>query len=215
MVFLWKLLRNKRFDYMNICLFGASSNKIDKKYIESVEVLGEAMGKRGHGLVFGGGANGLMGAVARGVYKTGGFIKGIAPSFFNVDGILFDKCTEFVYTETMRQRKQLMEESSDAFIITPGGIGTFEEYLEILTLKQLGRHNKPIAVFNIGGYYNDFEEMFEKAIGEGFINESCRDLERFFEDADEMLAYIENYSDKPIDIFETKCLDATSCTYKN
>ena len=195
---------------MNICLFGASSNKIDKKYIDAVEVLGEEMGKRGHGLVFGGGANGLMGAAARGMYKTGGFIKGIAPSFFNVDGILFENCTEFVYTETMRQRKQLMEESSDAFIITPGGIGTFEEYLEILTLKQLGRHNKPIAVFNINGYYNDFVEMFEKAIGEGFMNASCRKLEGFFENVEEMLDYIENYNDEAIDMFETKCLDANS-----
>jgi len=195
---------------MNICIFGASSNKIDKKYIEEVEELGRLMGERGHGLVFGGGANGLMGAAARGVYEKGGYIKGIAPSFFNVDGILFDKCTEFVYTETMRQRKQLMEESSDAFIITPGGIGTFEEYLEILTLKQLGRHNKPIAVFNIGGYYDDFAEMFEKAIGEGFMNDACRNIERFFDDAEMMLEYIENYSDEAIDIFETKCLDANS-----
>lgn len=193
---------------MNICIYGASSNKIDKKYIGAVEELGRLMGKRGHGLVFGGGANGLMGAAARGVYETGGYIKGIAPSFFNVDGILFDKCTDFVYTETMRQRKQLMEDSSDAFIITPGGIGTFEEYLEILTLKQLGRHNKPIAVFNIGGYYNDFEKMFEKSIGEGFMNEACRALERFFDTPEEILEYIENYSDDAIDIFETKCLDA-------
>ena len=101
----------------------------------------------------------MMGAVARGMTEVGGEILGVAPGFFNVDGILYEKCTEFIYTETMRQRKQIMEDRADAFVMTAGGIGTFEEFFEILTLKQLGRHNKPIAILNTNGYYDAMEQI--------------------------------------------------------
>ena len=100
---------------MQICVYGASSNDIDPRYLEAGEALGLEMAKRGHGLVFGGGASGLMGAVARGMTRGDGSILGVAPSFFNVDGILYEHCTEFIYTETMRQRKSIMEERADAF----------------------------------------------------------------------------------------------------
>ena len=107
------------------------------------------------GLVFGGGAQGMMGAAARGVRDGGGSIIGVAPDFFDVDGVLFPDCTEFIYTKTMRERKQILEDSSDAFIITPGGFGTLDEFFEILTLKQLERHNKAIVVLNVAGYYDN------------------------------------------------------------
>ena len=177
---------------MKICLYGASSDEIDRAYILRTEALGEAMGKRGHALIFGGGAAGLMGAAARGMTRASGEIIGVAPSFFNVDGVLYDGCTEFIYTDTMRERKFEMEDRADGFIITPGGIGTFEEFFEVLTLKQLGRHNKPIAIFNIGGYYDDILDLMEKAIAENFMKPACRDLLRAFTDTDEMLDYIEN-----------------------
>lgn len=178
---------------MKICVYGASSNSIDKKYIEAGERLGSLMAERGHALVFGGGANGLMGAVARGTHKTGGEIIGVAPSFFNVDGILFENCTQFFYTETMRERKQKMEELSDAFVMTPGGIGTFEEFFEILTLRQLARHNKPIAVLNTGGYYNALCELIDTAIAGGFMTEKNRELFFVSESEQELLSYLENY----------------------
>ena len=189
---------------MNICLYGASSNKIDSKYISEVEQLGRMMGRRGHGLVFGGGADGLMGAAARGVFTEKGYIKGIAPSFFDVDGRLFSKCTEFVYTETMRERKQLMENSADAFVVVPGGIGTFEEYFEILTLKQLGCHNKPIAIFNICGYFDKIEEMLQYATECDFMNEQSLELYKVFEDPEELLDYFENYNEPVLNIFNLK-----------
>ena len=90
------------------------------------------MADRGHNLVYGAGGQGLMGAVARGVHEKNGNIVGVVPSFFNVDGVLFGDCNELIFTETMRERKQIMEDRSDAFIMTPGGIGTFEEFFEIL-----------------------------------------------------------------------------------
>ena len=178
---------------MNICLYGASSNTIDEKYIKQTEAFGETLAQRGHTLVYGAGAGGLMGAAARGVHKKGGEIIGVAPSFFNVDGILFENCTEMIYTETMRERKQIMEQKADAFVMVPGGIGTFDEFFEILTLKQLGRHNKPIAIFNQNGYYDSITALLDNAIKEGFMTEKNRELLGVFESGEELLSYFENY----------------------
>lgn len=185
---------------MKICVYGASSNAIDKSYLVSGEDLGREMAKRGHGLVFGGGAQGMMGAVARGMSEFGGEILGIAPSFFNVDGVLYEKCTNFLYTETMRQRKQLMEEHADAFVMTPGGIGTFEEFFEILTLKQLGRHNKPIAILNTGGYYDAMAQMLQTAVEQNFMKAACLKLYGIFEEPGELISYLEGYKADPADV---------------
>lgn len=185
---------------MNICVYGASSDVIDKKYITEVEAMGEEMAKRGHSLVYGGGAQGLMGAAARGMTKGSGKIIGVSPTFFKVDGVLYEKCTEMVYTETMRERKQIMEERSDAFVMTPGGIGTFEEFFEILTLKQLNRHQKAIAILNTDGYFDDMINMLRRAAEGGFMKSETLELCRAFEDYREMLDYIEGYKPTEIDI---------------
>ncbi len=159
---------------MNICVYGASSNTIEEKYIKAGEELGRLMAKAGHTLVFGGGASGLMGALARGVHSAGGIVIGVAPSFFNVDGILYPECDEFIYTETMRERKEKMEQLADAFIMTAGGIGTFEEFFEILTLRQLGRHKKPIAVLNTDGYFDPLVALIDNAIEKQFMTAANR-----------------------------------------
>ncbi len=189
---------------MNICVYGASSDAIDKEYIEAGELLGKEMARRGHTLIFGGGAAGLMGAVARGMAKLGGKIVGIAPSFFNVDGVLFDKCTEFIYTETMRERKQLLEDMSDAFIMSPGGIGTYEEFFEVLTLKQLDRHNKPITVLNTKGYYTPIDNLLKETAKGGFMREESLNLYKMCEGINEILDYIENYVPTEYDINDMK-----------
>lgn len=176
---------------MKICLYGASSNQIDKIYIDATERLGEEMAKRGHTLIFGGGANGLMGAAARGATKGNGEIIGISPKFFDVDGVLYDKCTDFIYTETMRERKQLLEDMSEGFIVMPGGPGTFDELFETLALRQLGHHNKPIAIFNINGYYNPLGEMLVSAFKGGFMNKEILELAPLFNDETELLKYLE------------------------
>lgn len=178
---------------MNYCVYGASSDRIKKVYIEEVEKLGEKMAKRGHGLVFGAGNGGCMGAAARGVQKGGGEIIGIAPSFFNVDGVLFESCTEMIHTKTMRERKQLLEEKSDAFIVAPGGIGTYDEFFEIITLKQLEQHSKAIAIFNVDGYYDNLKNIIQKLADEEFMPDESLKLVEFFDDADELLDYLENY----------------------
>lgn len=179
---------------MNICLFGASSEDINKIYFDEVEKLGKMMATRGHKMIFGGGATGLMGAAVRGLSLCGGKSLGIAPRFFDKPGVLFADCTEFIFTDTMRERKQLMEDNSDAFIVVPGGIGTFEEFFEILTLKQLGRHNKPIAVFNINHYYDDIDAIIKKASSEGFLNKIHLGIFKISDNPKELLDYIEKAS---------------------
>ncbi len=189
---------------MNICVYGASSNTIDKIYIEMGEALGEEMAKRGHSLVFGGGANGLMGAVARGVSRFGGEIVGVVPSFFNVDGVLFDKCSEMIFTDTMRQRKQIMEERSDAFIMTPGGIGTFEEFFEILTSKQLARHSKAIAILNTNGFYDPIETFLCDIVDKNFMRPEATTLYSFFKEPKSLLDFLESYVPRQFSIEELK-----------
>ncbi len=183
---------------MKICIFGASSNEIDKKYIEATEKLSRELAVRGHSLVFGAGKNGLMGAAARGFKQNGGEIIGVIPEFFREEivEVIYTECDEIIYTETMAQRKAKMEELADAFIVAPGGIGTFEEFFEVLTLKQLGRHTKPIAIFDIDGYYDKLEDFMCYSITEGFIPNACKTLYCCESDSAKIIDYIEN--DKPI-----------------
>ncbi|MBR3868373.1 MAG: TIGR00730 family Rossman fold protein [Clostridia bacterium] len=181
---------------MNICIYGAASDSIDKKYIDAVELLSKKLAKKGHSLIFGGGAQGLMGAAARGFYSENAKITGVVPKFFNVDGILFDNC-EMIKTDTMRQRKQIMDDLAEAFITTPGGIGTYEEFFEIITLKQLGQSNKPLVLFNIDGYFEPLRAMLENCVKGNFMPQTTIDLCFFCDSVDGIIDYIENY--KPVD----------------
>lgn len=160
---------------MKICVFGASSDRIDRKFLDAGEALGRLIGKQGHTLVFGGGCTGMMGAAARGAASSRGKMIGVAPAFFNRSGVLYRQCTEFVYTETMRERKEYMEQISDAFIVTAGGIGTYEEFFETFTLKQLGQLPKPIVLLNTEGYYDAMMELLRTTVQKGFLEESVLD----------------------------------------
>lgn len=189
---------------MNICVYGAASKEIAEPFKEAGHALGYALSKRGHNLIFGGGDHGMMGAVARGTHDGGGHITGIQPSFFDVDGVLYQLCDEYIYTETMRERKQKMEDLSDAFVVSPGGVGTFEEFFEILTLKQLRRHSKPIVILNTCGYYDPMIEMMRRSVEARFISE--KNLTLFFvtDDIDKALDYIENPEPLDYDIRELR-----------
>ena len=179
---------------MKICVYGAASPTVDPVYIEAVEEMGREMVARDHSLIFGGGANGLMGAAARGVRDAGGNITGVIPKFFGNESIeeICDYCDKLIETDTMRERKQIMEENADAFIVVPGGIGTLEEFFETLTLKQLCRHNKPIAIYNVKGYYNGLEQFMEQAANEYFVRNSCKKLYLMTDNLKELFSYIEN-----------------------
>lgn len=191
---------------MRICVYGAASPTIDPEYIQKVEIMGKEMVARGHSLVFGGGGNGLMGAAARGVRAAGGYILGVIPKFFDEEKVeaICDFCDELIQPDTMRQRKQIMEDNSDAFIVTPGGIGTFEEFFEILTLKQLCRHNKPIVLYNLKGYYNELNQVMEESIKKNFIRDNCRELYQITDDLEQLFAYIEAPTDQTHTVKELK-----------
>lgn len=189
---------------MNICVYGASSKSIDAQFTEAGYELGYIIAKHGYGLVFGGGDSGMMGAVARGTHDGGGKVIGVAPSFFNVDGVLYPHCDHFFYTKTMRRRKQKMEDLSGAFIVTPGGIGTYEEFFEILTLKQLDRTKKPLVILNTAGYYDPMFEMLRHAIRTEFMTAPTLDLIAVVNTPDEAMAYIENYQEEDVDVAELR-----------
>ena len=180
---------------MKICVFGASSNDIEEIYFQEIKALGKKMAERGHTLVFGGGARGLMGAVARGVTEKNGESIGVSPSFFDVGDVLYKDGTELIFTETMSERKKLMEDMSDAFIAVPGGVGTYEEFFEVLTLKQLKQHNKPIVLFNVNHFYDKLEELLVHTVKTGFMKQECKAVYKTFDSADELLDYIENYNE--------------------
>ena len=178
---------------MRICVYGASSPTIDPVFIRKTEEMGAELARRGHSMVFGGGANGLMGAAARGVRSGGGHIIGVIPKFFDKEKIeaVYGICDETVMPDTMRQRKQIMEEYADAFVMTPGGIGTFEEFFEILTSKQLFRHNKPIAIFNIDNYFAQLLQMMDAGVEKNFIRESVGELYFVTDDINDLFTYLE------------------------
>ena len=191
---------------MRICIFGAASPLIDEEYIKATEALGETLAKRGHNLVFGGGNNWLMGAAARGFKKAGAHIIGVIPKFFEQETVeeICGFCDELITPDTMRERKQIMEDHADAFIVVPGGIGTYEEFFEILTSKQLCRHRKPIALYNILGYYNELYATMQSAMDKEFIKENCKLLYLISENVDEIIKYIESPDDLKYSIKELK-----------
>ena len=192
---------------MNICVYGAASDEIAEIFKTAGEELGEQLALRGHNLIFGGGASGLMGAVARGTTRGGGRIVSIAPSFFDVDGVLYPECDEYIFTNTMRERKQKMEDLSDAFVISPGGIGTFDEFFEIFTLRQLGRHQKPLAILNTDGYYDDLLSMLRHTADLSFMDSRNFELFRVSDDPAELLDYIECPPEVEIDIKKLRRID--------
>ena len=181
---------------MKVTVYGAASNRIDEKYEIDGFNLGKKLGERGHSLVFGAGCEGLMGAVARGFKAAGATVHGVIPKFFeeNKYECIFYDADKLTFTETMAERKTIMEDECEAFIITPGGIGTYEEFFQVITLKQLGRHKKAIALYNSHGYFNELNALMDNAIKNGFINEECKKLAITFDDPDELIDYIENYS---------------------
>ena len=158
---------------MNICVFGAARDEIGENFMALGTALGRELAARGHTLVFGAGGHGMMGAAARGAYEMGGEIIGVVPYFFNTPGILFEHCTELIRMETMAERKTIMEERSDAFIALPGGIGTLEELLEVLTLNQLGYLSAPVVIFNQNGYYDALIGQLRACVEQEFADASC------------------------------------------
>ncbi len=155
-----------------LCVYCASSDRIDPKYSAVAAELGGAMVARGWGLVYGGGRTGTMGALARAVKEAGGRVVGVIPEFMKVRELAYDEADELVTVITMRERKLLMETRADAFVALPGGWGTLEEILEILTLRQLDVVRKPCVFLNQDGFYDPLLALFDRMLAEKFYKSS-------------------------------------------
>ena len=174
---------------MRICVYGAASEQIASRFKNEAYELGKRIAESGGEIVYGGGSTGVMGAVSRGAKEAGGKVIGIAPRFFDAQGVLDKNVTELIFTDTMRERKARMEEMADAFVMAPGGIGTFEEFFEILTLRQLSRHDKPIAVLNTDGYYSPLDAFLRQSAQRGFIAQENLKLYEMCENAADVVSY--------------------------
>jgi uncharacterized protein (TIGR00730 family) len=159
-----------------VCVFCGSNTGTNSEYRDAAEELGREIARRGWGLVYGGGSVGLMGVVADAVLAGGGEVIGVIPEMLATKELLHTGATKMHIAPTMHARKALMEELADAFVALPGGYGTFEELLEIITWAQLGIHAKPIGLLNTCRFYDGLTQFFDHAIDEGFIKARQRGL---------------------------------------
>lgn len=160
---------------MNITVYAASSGQIPEKYVATARQLGLLMAQGGHTLVNGAGRTGLMGATTDAILAAGGKAIGVIPRFMIDQGWQHPGMKDLIVTRDMHERKEIMAERSDACVALPGGIGTLEELLEIITWKQLGIYLKPIVILNVDGYYDALLKQLEKAVEEHFMRkEHCR-----------------------------------------
>ena len=160
----------------NVCVYSASSTKIAPVYFAAAEELGRLLAMRGINLINGAGSIGLMAATSNAALQAGGTVTGVIPRFMVEQGWHHLGLTRLVETETMHERKQLMAQMSDAVIALPGGCGTMEELLEIITWKQLGLFLNPIVVLNIDGFYDPLLEMLQRAIDGRFMRPEHRGI---------------------------------------
>lgn len=149
----------------SICLYCGSSNAADPLYLEAAAEFGSTLAANAVRLVYGGGGVGLMGAAARAAHDAGGKVLGIMPDFLRKREILYDE-VETVVVHSMHERKMMMFQNSDAFVVMPGGIGTLEEVVELLSWRRLDLHAKPIVFVNLKGYWNSFYDMIEHTVRE-------------------------------------------------
>lgn len=174
-----------------LCVYCASSDRLDPKYVAAATELGRELVARGWGLVYGGGKTGLMGAVARAAKTSGGRVIGVIPEFMKAKELAYDEADEIVTVITMRERKLLMEARADAFVALPGGFGTLEEIMEILTLRQLNVVKKPCVFLNQDGFYDPLFALFETMLREQFFKPSNMDVFRIARSVPEIFAKIE------------------------
>lgn len=189
-----------------LCVYCASSDRLDPKYYAVAAELGRAMVAHGWGLVYGGGRTGTMGAVARAVKEAGGHVVGVIPEFMKVRELAYPEADELVTVITMRERKLLMETRADAFVALPGGWGTLEEVLEILTLRQLDVVRKPCVFLNQDGFYDPLLALFDRMLAEKFYKPSNLQLYGVARTVPEVFARINGASAAPAEAkwFETR-----------
>jgi uncharacterized protein (TIGR00730 family) len=159
-----------------VCVFCGSMSGRIPAYQAAAAATGASLARRGLGLVYGGGGVGLMGAVAQSMLDAGGLVTGVIPRALLEAEMALPGLLDLHVVETMHQRKARMADLADGFVGLPGGLGTFEELFEVLTWSQLDFHRKPVGLLNVEGYFDPFIGMVDRAIAEGFMPPSHRDL---------------------------------------
>jgi len=188
----------ERSSIRSICVFCSSSNSIDDVYFKTATDLGHRIGQLGLGLVYGGASIGLMGAIARATHEKGGRVLGVIPEFFRDKDKNFEysKADELIIVETMRVRKAIMDERADAFIALPGGVGTLEEVIEILSMKQLGLTEKPLVFVNTNNFYDGLISNLQNMVSLKFAKLSTLELFAICPNPSSALEFVLSYQPK-------------------
>jgi len=190
----------------SLCVYCSSSDRLDPKYYTAATQIGVEMARRQWTLVYGGGKTGLMGAVARGVKSGAGRVVGVIPEFMKVRELEFAEADELISVLTMRERKMIMETRADAFLALPGGWGTIEELMEILTLAHLEVLRKPVVILNQDGYYDELLRLCDRIVAEKFMHATIHGKYAVARTVAEVFSLIENWSHQPGDAkwFQTR-----------
>jgi uncharacterized protein (TIGR00730 family) len=175
-----------------VCVYCASSTQIKPEYFETTDRLGKIFTNASISVVYGGGSNGLMGKLADSMLESNGKIIGIIPQFMCDENWHHKELSELIVVETMHERKEIMAKMADAVVALPGGCGTLEELLEVITWKQLGIFTKPIVILNLGGYYDALIDMLHRAIDEKFMRNIHKNMWEVVSTPEEVLYAIQN-----------------------
>ena len=159
-----------------ICIYGGASERAPQEHKDLAKQLGEAVGQAGANLIFGGGSRGLMGAYSKAAQANGAHVMGVITEFLVEMEVANTQLNELIIVETMHTRKQIMMDRGEAFVIMPGGFGTLEEVMEVVTLKQLGQLDKPIIFANFGGYWDGLIEVFDGFEAQNYLHNRFEDL---------------------------------------
>ncbi len=176
----------------SICVYCSSSDHIDPAFRKPAKDLGRLIATHGDTLVYGGGSVGLMGDCARAVHAFGGKVVGVIPQSLTTAEIAYHHADELIVTQTMRERKQIMDERADAFVVLPGGFGTLEELSEILVLKILGYTDRPLIIVNPDGFYDPLIELFNHFVQHKFAKPKHLELVTFVQTVEEVYGVIES-----------------------
>ena len=184
------------FEGKSVCLFCGSSEAVRPEYLAAARAFGESTARAGWRLVYGGGGVGLMGASARAAHEAGGRVLGVMPGFLRSRERLYDEVETLVVT-SMHERKTIMYDQSDAFVVAPGGVGTLEEAIEVLSWKRLDLHGKPVIFLNINGFWDTLLAAMEHGIGEGLTPASFREAWTVCNTVEEAMAAVRQADDMP------------------
>ena len=183
----------------NVCVYCGSSSRVDQVYKDGAAKIGQDIASEGWGVVYGGGRVGLMGIVADSALENGGSVVGIIPEHIQEREVEHNELTELVIVDDMHTRKQMMVDRSQAFVILPGGLGTLDEFFELITWKQLGLHDKPIVVVNVEGYWTKLLESIDNIANVGFMRQEDKELFVVVDHIDDVITALKDAPNEKFD----------------